>query len=81
MSTNCDSRAHEDFVLAHVTKESVRDRFKQLAFFDYIRSHPQVCSLAQQPDMLQRTRCLRYLHVSGIKFAKNAMAAKRNKHK
>jgi len=42
MSTNCDSRAHEDFVLAHVTKESVRDRFKQLAFFDYIRSHPQL---------------------------------------
>jgi len=42
MSSNCDTRAHEDFVLAHVTKESVRQRFKQLAFFDYIRSHPQL---------------------------------------
>ena len=42
MSSNCDTRAHEDFVLTHVTKQSVRDRYKQLAFFDYIRIHPQL---------------------------------------
>lgn len=42
MSPNCDSRAHEDFVLSHVTKQNVRDRYKKLAFCDYIRSHPQL---------------------------------------
>lgn len=42
MSANCDSLAAEDFVLAHISVENVRDMYNQLSFRDFVRSHPQL---------------------------------------
>ncbi|XP_077292104.1 E3 ubiquitin-protein ligase ari-2 [Arctopsyche grandis] len=42
MATNCEVRAPEDFVLALVHKPSLRDRYQQFCFQDYVKSHPQL---------------------------------------
>jgi len=42
MSANCDTLAPEDFVLAHISAENVRDMYNQLSFRDFVRSHPQL---------------------------------------
>jgi len=42
MSANCDTLAAEDFVLAHISMENVRDMYNQLSFRDFVRSHPQL---------------------------------------
>ena len=42
MSANCDSVAAEDFVLAHISVENVRDMYNQLSFRDFVLSHPQL---------------------------------------
>ncbi len=42
MSAKCDTYAPEDFVLAHVGMENVRDRYNQLTFRDFVRSHPHL---------------------------------------
>ena len=42
MSPNCDTIAPEDFVLTHVTKEQLKDKYSQLAFQDHVRAHPQL---------------------------------------
>ena len=42
MSANCDSLAAEDFVLAHISVENVRDMYNQLSFRDFVLSHPQL---------------------------------------
>ena len=42
MSANCDTLAAEDFVLAHISMDNVRDMYNQLSFRDFIRAHPQL---------------------------------------
>ena len=42
MSANCDTLAPDEFVLRHVNKEQVRDKYNQLTFQDHVRSHPQL---------------------------------------
>jgi len=42
MSANCDTLAAEDFVLAHISTQSVRDMYNQLSFRDFVLSHPQL---------------------------------------
>jgi len=42
MSANCDTLAAEDFVLAHISMDNVRDMYNQLSFRDFVRSHPQL---------------------------------------
>jgi hypothetical protein len=42
MSANCDTIVPNDFVLSHVSKEQLRDKYNQLAFQDHVRSHPQL---------------------------------------
>ena len=42
MSANCDALAAEDFVLAHISMDNVRDMYNQLSFRDFVRSHPQL---------------------------------------
>ena len=40
MSANCDTLAAEDFVLAHISTQNVRDMYNQLSFRDFVLSHP-----------------------------------------
>ena len=42
MSPNCDTIAPEDFVLLHITKDQLKDKYNLLAFQDHVRAHPQL---------------------------------------
>lgn len=42
MAQNCEVIAPEDFVLSHVTKPALRERYQQFMFKDHVKSHPQL---------------------------------------
>lgn len=42
MAQQCDVLAPEDFVLPLLTKTTLRDKYQQFTFRDYVRSHPQL---------------------------------------
>lgn len=42
MAQNCEVIAPEDFVLSHVTKPLLRERYQQFMFKDHVKSHPQL---------------------------------------
>lgn len=42
MAQDCEVRAPEDFVLSHVTKPALRERYQQFMFKDHVKSHPQL---------------------------------------
>lgn len=42
MAQECEVRAPEDFVLSHVTKPALRERYQQFMFKDHVKSHPQL---------------------------------------
>lgn len=42
MAQDCEVRAPEDFVLSHVAKPSLRERYQQFMFKDHVTSHPQL---------------------------------------
>lgn len=42
MAQQCDIYAPEDFVLTLLSKPSLRDKYQQFAFHDYVKSHPQL---------------------------------------
>lgn len=42
MAQDCDVLTPEDFVLSLLTKPNMRESYQQLAFCDYVKSHPQL---------------------------------------
>lgn len=42
MAQDCELRAPEDFVLSHVTKPMLRERYQQFMFKDHVKSHPEL---------------------------------------
>ncbi|VVC87523.1 unnamed protein product [Leptidea sinapis] len=42
MAQECEVIAPEDFVLSHVAKPTLRDRYQQFMFKDHLKSHPQL---------------------------------------
>ncbi|XP_026493734.1 potential E3 ubiquitin-protein ligase ariadne-2 [Vanessa tameamea] len=42
MAQECEVRAPEDFVLSHVTKPALRERYQQFMFKDHVKSHPEL---------------------------------------
>lgn len=42
MAQDCELRAPEDFVLSHVTKPVLRERYQQFMFKDHVKSHPEL---------------------------------------
>jgi ariadne-2 len=42
MAQECEVRAPEDFVLAHVPKPTLRERYQQFMFKDHVKSHPEL---------------------------------------
>ncbi len=40
MSINCDVLVPEDFLLAHVKRQDIRDKYRSSCFHDYVWSHP-----------------------------------------
>lgn len=42
MAKDCDVLAPEDFVLKHLSKTSIREKYQQFTFQDYVKSHPQL---------------------------------------
>lgn len=42
MAQDCEVRAPEDFVLSHVAKPTLRERYQQFMFKDHVKSHPQL---------------------------------------
>lgn len=42
MAQDCEVRAPEDFVISHVPKSTLRERYQQFMFKDHVKSHPQL---------------------------------------
>lgn len=42
MAQECEVRAPEDFVISHVPKPALRERYQQFMFKDHVKSHPQL---------------------------------------
>ena len=40
MSNNCDTLAPEEFVLSHLSKQSIREKYLRGTFQDYVTMHP-----------------------------------------
>ncbi len=46
MATKCNVRVPEELVLSLLTKPTIRDKYQQFTFLDYVKSHPEVFFLA-----------------------------------
>lgn len=42
MARECEVLVPEDFVLKHLTKANLREKYQQFTFKDYVKSHPQL---------------------------------------
>lgn len=42
MAKDCGILAPEDFVLEHISRANLREKYLQFAFQDYVKSHPQL---------------------------------------
>ncbi|XP_022915099.1 potential E3 ubiquitin-protein ligase ariadne-2 [Onthophagus taurus] len=42
MARDCEVLAPEDFVLKHLSKPNLREKYQQFTFQDYVKSHPQL---------------------------------------
>ena len=42
MARDCEILAPEDFVLSHLNKPNLREKYQQFTFHDHVKSHPQL---------------------------------------
>lgn len=42
MASKCNVRVPEELVLSLLTKPTIRDKYQQFTFLDYVKSHPQL---------------------------------------
>lgn len=42
MARDCEVLAPEDFVLKHLSRSNMREKYQQYTFQDYVKSHPEL---------------------------------------
>lgn len=65
MAQECDVITPEDFVLSLLTKPTMREKYQQFTFRDYVKSHPQLrfcpgpnCQIIMKSKELRAKRVL-----------------------